>query len=211
MLDIRDVFDRVSEIAAKVLPHDAVAVTELSEARDRVRWYASKGLGDLPVPFETPVPDPQLLTGPWDFVLMDDIAGVPMYSESPGIKAGMHSALLMPVRLEGQLHGGLNFAAGGGDETCLVSCGSRVYQRSRLALSTTRVSDVQDALRRRSTPATLTDHGRCSIVFPIGTGPRHASFSGARWERESTRAAQGSLPDVGGSATRFWTETAERP
>ncbi len=189
VLDIRDVFDRVSEIAAKVLPHDAVAVTELSygpteagryrsKAGDRVRWYASKGLGDLPVPFETPVPDPQLLTGPWDFVLMDDIADVPLYSESPGIKAGMHSALLMPVRLEGHLHGGLNFYSRtrGHFTRDDVLVARRIADHIALALSHQRLAEEvrrNEQLRSRAANlelldqllATLADTGELEEMF----------------------------------------------
>jgi transcriptional regulator with GAF, ATPase, and Fis domain len=163
VLDLRDVFDRVSEIAAKVLPHDALAVTELTESRDRVRMYASKGLGDLPVPFETPVPDPRLLIEPWDFVLMDDIAVVPQYSMSPGIKAGMHSALLMPVRLEGRLHGGLNFYSltPGHFTRDDVLVGRRIADHVALALSHQRLAEEarrNEELRSRAANLELLDH-----------------------------------------------------
>ena len=178
VLDIRDVFDRVSQIAAKVLPHDAIAVTELSEGRDRVRWYASRGLGDLPVPFETPVPDPQLLNEPWDFVLMDDIAEAPLYSESPGIKAGMHSALLMPVRLENRLHGGLNFYSRtrGHFTRDDVLVARRIADHIALALSHQRLAEAvrrNEELRSRTANlelldqllGTLTDTGELAEMF----------------------------------------------
>jgi transcriptional regulator with GAF, ATPase, and Fis domain len=163
VLDLRDVFDRVSEIAAKVLPHDALAVTELTEGRDRVRMHASKGLGDLPVPFETPVPDPRLLIDPWDFVLMDDIADDPRYSVSPGIKAGMHSALLMPVRLEGRLHGGLNFYSRtpGHFTRDDVLVARRIADHVELALSHQRLAEEarrHEELRSREANLELLDH-----------------------------------------------------
>jgi Nif-specific regulatory protein len=178
VLDIRDVFDRVSQIAANVLPHDAIAVTELSDGRDRVRWYASRGLGDLPVPFETPVPDPRLLNEPWDFVLMDDIAEAPLYSESPGIKAGMHSALLMPVRLENRLHGGLNFYSRtrGHFTRDDVLVARRIADHIALALSHQRLAEAvrrNEELRSRTANlelldqllGTLTDTGELAEMF----------------------------------------------
>jgi hypothetical protein len=45
VLDIREVFDRVSAIADKVLPHDALSIAESIDNGARVRVHASHGLG----------------------------------------------------------------------------------------------------------------------------------------------------------------------
>ena len=40
ILDIREVFDRVSQVVQRVLPHDMMGVVEISEAGDRIRLHA---------------------------------------------------------------------------------------------------------------------------------------------------------------------------
>lgn len=40
VLDIRELFDRVSQVVQRVLPHDLMGVMEISEAGDRIRLHA---------------------------------------------------------------------------------------------------------------------------------------------------------------------------
>jgi len=109
VLDIRQVFDRVSGIAQKVIAHDAVSIAELIDDNQRLRLYASQGLGTLPMPFEMPLPDRRLLTERGDYRLIDDLSVLPEYAESPSRRAGMRSVLAMPIRVEGGLYGGVTF------------------------------------------------------------------------------------------------------
>ena len=64
VLDIREVFDRVSAIARGVLPHDALSIAEVIDDPNLIRIHASHGLGDLPQPHDLPIPEPQLRTEP---------------------------------------------------------------------------------------------------------------------------------------------------
>jgi transcriptional regulator with GAF, ATPase, and Fis domain len=110
VLDIRQVFDRVSEIAQQVLPHDAISIGEVINDGDYIRMYASQGLGRGAGPFDTPIRDRQLLTEAWDYRLMDDIAEHSLYAESAGTVGGMHSVLFVPIRLEERrIYGALSF------------------------------------------------------------------------------------------------------
>jgi transcriptional regulator with GAF, ATPase, and Fis domain len=110
VLDIRQVFARVSEISQRVLPHDAVAIGEVMPGGANIRMYASQGLGAGTDPFETPIRDQSLLTEPWDYRLMDDIREHPLYARSSATISGMASVLFVPIRLEeGRLYGGLTF------------------------------------------------------------------------------------------------------
>ena len=45
ILDIRKVFDRVSQVVQRVLPHDLMGVLEISERGDRIRLYAGTAEG----------------------------------------------------------------------------------------------------------------------------------------------------------------------
>jgi transcriptional regulator with GAF, ATPase, and Fis domain len=112
VLDVRDVFDRISSIGNSVMPHDAMTIVVRTEVRDIVRLYAATGaLRHLPVPHELKIPNPQLLEGPWEFELIDDIQQDTRYASAPSAKAGMRSLLTMPIRAGGELIGGVNFAS----------------------------------------------------------------------------------------------------
>ena len=143
MLDVREVFDRVSVIAQKVLPHDAMAVTTILERENRIRVHALSGFTDFPPFIERPLPEPELLTEPWDFRIIDDLAGDPRYADSPTVQAGMRSVLGLPVRFEGRLHYGVNFysrstAAFTRDD---VLVGRRIADHVALALSHQRLAE----------------------------------------------------------------------
>ena len=87
VLDIRGVFDRVvGRSLSTVLPHDAMSVTTVLEAPLRVRVHAISGFGDLPESFEMPMPDPSLVTEPWDFRIID-LQTDPRYAGSPSVAA----------------------------------------------------------------------------------------------------------------------------
>jgi transcriptional regulator with GAF, ATPase, and Fis domain len=110
VLDIREVIDRVSVIAKKVLTHDAMGVTSVLEPERLIRVHAISGFGDdVPASYEAPLPEPALLTEPWDHRIIEDMAADPRYANSPTVKAGMRSVLGLPVRVEGKLRGGINF------------------------------------------------------------------------------------------------------
>jgi transcriptional regulator with GAF, ATPase, and Fis domain len=109
VLDLREVFDRVSVVAQKALPHDAMGVTRILPG-DRIAVHAVSGFGaDFPETFEAPIPEPSLITEPWDFRIIDDMSLDPRYANSPTARAGMRTVLGLPVRLEGRLFGGVNF------------------------------------------------------------------------------------------------------
>jgi hypothetical protein len=58
VLDIREVFDRVSQLVQHVLPHEMLGILEVCESRDRVRMYVSARDIDAPRDYETQVPFP---------------------------------------------------------------------------------------------------------------------------------------------------------
>jgi transcriptional regulator with GAF, ATPase, and Fis domain len=142
VLDIREVFDRVSTIAQKVLPHDAMSIPIILDNPPRLRVHALSGFGDLPESFESPMPEPRLLTEPWDHIRMnfDDTT---LYQSSPAVKLGMRSVLCLPIRLEGRLHASLNVYSRRRDaftpEDVLV--GHRITDHITLAFSHHRLAE----------------------------------------------------------------------
>jgi transcriptional regulator with GAF, ATPase, and Fis domain len=110
VLDVRDVFDRISAIGNKVMPHDGMTITVASQTPGHVTVYAATGaLGHLPVPLEFEIPDRALVERIWDFALVDDLQAEPLYAESPSKKAGMRSLLALPIWIGGEMKAGVNF------------------------------------------------------------------------------------------------------
>jgi transcriptional regulator with GAF, ATPase, and Fis domain len=178
VLDIREVFDRVSEIAHKVLPHDALSIAEMLPPGDMVRIHASHGLGDLPNPYDVPVPDRTMVTEYWDYRLIEDLQALPDYSRTASARAGMRCALYVSIRLEGRLFGGLNFYSRtpGHYVQDDVLIARRITDHVALALSHRMLADQirdNEELRAKNERnalldallATLTDSGELSEVF----------------------------------------------
>src|SRR5215471_19642093 len=109
VLDIREVFDRVSQLVQRVLPHDALEVMEISEKGDRIRLLAAAGIAGEPPNFEAPVPGPDFLTKPWKTMVIDDVSNNSFFSGSPAAKAGMQSVLTVPISFGGRLRAAAHF------------------------------------------------------------------------------------------------------
>jgi transcriptional regulator with GAF, ATPase, and Fis domain len=109
VLDIREVFDRVAQLVQPVLPHDMLGILEVCETRDRLRIFVSAGKSPAPRDYEAPIPFPELMIKPWDFLILNDIPTNPASSDSPAAKAGMVSVLSLPIRFGGQLEAAVNF------------------------------------------------------------------------------------------------------
>jgi transcriptional regulator with GAF, ATPase, and Fis domain len=157
VLDIREVFDRVSSIARKVLKHDAMSVPIILDDPPRLRVHALSGFEGLPPAFEAPMPEPRLLTEPWDHLLMN-FGDDPLYSESPTAQAGMSSVLCLPVRLEGRLHASVNFYSRTRNAFTMddVPVGRRIADHITLAFSHQRlIEEARHAAELHASAASL--------------------------------------------------------
>ncbi len=142
--DVRDVFDRISEIGNAVLPHDAMTIVVGGENPGTARIYAATGaMSHLPVQREVPLPNVALLTGSSDFELIDDLARDERYRTVPAFKAGMRSMLVMLNRVAGRVHSAVNFlsAASGRFTAEDVPIARRIADHIGLAVSQRRVAD----------------------------------------------------------------------
>src|SRR5262245_43266388 len=101
VLDIRDVFDRVSATSHRLMTHDAMSIS--IPTGDGRRWtihVATGALSDLKTPFEMGAPTPRLLESHWDFELVDDMSVFARYDGTPSVNAGMRNLLSIPVWVE---------------------------------------------------------------------------------------------------------------
>jgi len=169
VLDIREVFDRVSDIAQKVLPHDAVIVIVPTGEGLATQNYALRGFGDTPITVEGRVREPELLSEPWDFRIYDDLATVPVYQSTIAIRAGMRGALLLPIRFEGRLHAFLSFMSRAVSRFTKddVLVGKRIADHIALAMSHHRLAEEarrNDELRARTEKVDLLDEVLASVT-----------------------------------------------
>jgi transcriptional regulator with GAF, ATPase, and Fis domain len=111
VLDVREVFDRVSEIARPVLPHDALILGRVTPDRQGIRIWAHTAVTvGIPIPTVVSLPDPELLNRDWDFMLLDDITASETLRRlnHPLLKFGFRSVLRVPLKEDGLIVGGLN-------------------------------------------------------------------------------------------------------
>jgi transcriptional regulator with GAF, ATPase, and Fis domain len=107
VLDVREIFDRVAEIAREVLSHDGMVIGQIAQEGRVVRMYATHGL-ETDDTVQVPNLSRHLLTEPWEFLVIDDVSAHPELANSTIAKFGMRSAAFVPVRLGGELWGGLS-------------------------------------------------------------------------------------------------------
>ncbi|HKY32387.1 MAG TPA: sigma 54-interacting transcriptional regulator [Candidatus Polarisedimenticolia bacterium] len=112
-LDVRQVFQRISRTVQPVLPHDLLVLTELETKTATIQVTAYSGSADIPVPSGPIRLSPEELDRrEIDFEIAHDIpAEVKPVSAKDRIllASGMRSWLRVPVRLFGEIRGGLGF------------------------------------------------------------------------------------------------------
>src|SRR5262252_1695298 len=109
VLDIREVFDRVSQLVQRVLPHDVLGIAEISENGDRIRLLAVAGIAGGPQNFEAPILGPDFLTKPWNIRVVEDVPSDRFFAGGPAAKAGMQSGLTVPISFGGRLRAAVSF------------------------------------------------------------------------------------------------------
>jgi len=163
VLDVREVFERVSAIAQKVLPHDTMSLPLVTEDKKGIVIHAIAGTGQFA---EAVVPIPEhhqwLITSPWDHVIQPDIQADPLERVTPPGVAGYRARLLVPIRLHGELVGAMDFLSWqpGIYTPADVMVGRRIADHVALTLSHQRLSDASRnaaALREQATKLELLD------------------------------------------------------
>src|SRR5262249_1341190 len=106
--DLREVFERISAIARKVLPHDAAALMVRLADGAQARVYASSGF-PADVPDVMPIPQEVLENPDWEHDIFDDHAVLTGPSYVFVAHMGFKSLLRVPIRFDGRFAGALVF------------------------------------------------------------------------------------------------------
>jgi transcriptional regulator with GAF, ATPase, and Fis domain len=168
VLDVREVFDRLSAIARKALPHDLLLLRFFNENFSKVTTYARTGGGkDLDVDLALPYP-PAVIQA-WSFDVVDDHTADPHVRDMPGTKLGMRSMLRLPIRLGERLMGGLAIMsfkpAQYSSEDVVV--GRRLADHMAVALSHHRLAEGarrNEELRAKAEKSDLVDEVLASVT-----------------------------------------------
>src|SRR5262249_14845047 len=108
VLDVSEVFNRLSSIAQKALPHDLLGLRLLSDDLSKVTTFARTGGGD-DFDMELTLKYPAAVIRAWNFDIVDDHTIHPVERDNAPAKLGLRSSLRLPIRSEGQVIGGLGF------------------------------------------------------------------------------------------------------
>ncbi|MEZ5289680.1 MAG: sigma 54-interacting transcriptional regulator [Vicinamibacterales bacterium] len=112
VLDIGQVFEQVSAVARRAIPHDMLSLPLVTDDREHLVIHAVAG-SQVAFPRQVPLPERirWLLTEPWDHILHSDLHADPAERELPPARAGYRSQLAVPLRVQGTLVGALDFYA----------------------------------------------------------------------------------------------------
>jgi GAF domain-containing protein len=105
VVDVREMFAQVSEVAGRVLKHDAIALPVITEDRQHVIPFATAaGPAAVAYPSSRPIPEAAryLFTVPWEFEIVDDLQADPD-RERHSASLGYRSMLRVPIRLRGEV------------------------------------------------------------------------------------------------------------
>jgi two-component system response regulator FlrC len=161
VLDVREVFTRVSQVARTAVPHDLLSLLLFGE--DDITVHAVAG-GEVQFPQKVPMAEHhrRVVTEPWEFQIDRDVLDDPIKRHEYAAQYGYRARLLVPIRLRGATVGSLNFVSRTPDVygPADVVVARRIADQLLLALSHHRLAEEQrraDALRGREAALTLLD------------------------------------------------------
>jgi len=111
VLDVRQVFARIGEIAKRVIPHDTLGLILVSDDRQSLVPHAISGTGLVEMPDRVVLPAAirEYLASIGNFEIVDDIQTRELEKDLPPVKLGYRASLRLPIRSRGELIGGINF------------------------------------------------------------------------------------------------------
>jgi transcriptional regulator with GAF, ATPase, and Fis domain len=186
VLDVREVFDRVSTLAKSALPHDFMLLRVFNEETTLITTYAGTSEHAL-VGTPQPGPYPAAVSRAWEFDIVDDLRRHKLEHDKPPAAMGARAAIRFPIRFDGKVMGGIGFLSrtpgvyGSHD----VAVGRRLADYVAVALSHHRLAEQLAAqarhaeeLRARSTNLDLLDELLSALIDSGGLPAVFGAISG---------------------------------
>lgn len=200
-LDVRLAFERISAAAQSLLRHDMVSLLLVEPDRRHFKVHAVTGTG---VTFPESVPIPPflsfLLTEPWEYFIRADLLGDPRERELPPAKAGYRSLLSVPIRLNRQFIGGLDFYARepGQFTEAHVRVARRIADHVALALSHERLAEAARETSEATDRAARLERRVTQLSAEVRAlgGHRRVVGDSPVWKQVLTRATQVAATDT---------------
>ena len=102
VLDLGEVLARVSEVVARLLEHDAIVLSVITEDRRHAVPFATPATAADPHSHPIPEVESRLFAGGWEFEIVDDLQSEPDRDRHGG-SLGYRSILRVPVRLKNEV------------------------------------------------------------------------------------------------------------
>jgi transcriptional regulator with GAF, ATPase, and Fis domain len=186
VLDVRQVFDRVSALAKDALPHDLLLLRLFNEDTTHVTTYAGTAERAL-VGTPQPGPYPVALARAWEYDIIDDHRLHRIERDEPLAAMGARASIRLPIRFDGQVMGGIGFLSftpgvyGSGD----IAVGRRLADYVAVALSHQQLAEQlatqarqAEELRARSTNLDLLDELLAALIDSGGLPAVFGGISG---------------------------------
>jgi transcriptional regulator with GAF, ATPase, and Fis domain len=109
VLDVREIFDRLSMITKDVLRHDFASFGVFNQDLSDISVYVQTSHG--PFPHSGPVPFPRAQTEAWLYRIVGDLSVHPLERSWESVQAGGKSSIRVAVRLQEVILGALNFTS----------------------------------------------------------------------------------------------------
>ena len=110
VLDVREVFDRLSVIAKRALAHDLLVLRIFSEDLKSLTTYASSDGGSA-VGVTVPQAYPASVTRSWHFDIVDDLSTHAIEQHQVAATLGARSTLRIPIWFGNRVIGGVGFVS----------------------------------------------------------------------------------------------------
>jgi transcriptional regulator with GAF, ATPase, and Fis domain len=198
--DLTAVLARMSAVAQKVLPHDALVLTAVLPNRRQARVYASTAADSAGLPDVVEIPQGILTNRGWEHQLFDDLDTDEDQQAWEAARRGYRSALRVPIRLDGEYVAGVSFLSFSPAryKAADVPVARRIADRLTLGFARERsVALSQQAEEARARAARLESRVRAlTDELDARTGYRRVAGESKAWRQVLTQATQVAATDT---------------
>ena len=192
--ELPEVFDRISAIARRVLPHDTVMLNVMLPDDRHARSYAISGVDNKPFPGVYAIPDAIARNRDWEHEITDDLPADPVWCNQESAKRGYRSALRVAIRVEGRLIAGLSFLsfAPGVYRQSDLLVARRIRDRLALHLTQGRGAEAAKRAADATERASLLESRVRALTDELNarSGYRRVVGSSLSWRHALTEATQ---------------------